>query len=322
MADYTHKQNLHTHCTWDDGQSSIDELAVFALKAGMTSLGVSIHTPMPFGVQSCAQEKLPAFLDAVHTAKEKYAALGLRIYAGAEWDILSTIPHDRQNDLVSLASFDYVIGSVHYITVSNPEAESVIRAGGFHPSLAEQFRYRHFPVDESYQSSKHMVNGYFKGNADKAVRYYYAQYDAIAHNPYVQIVGHFDLPLKFCTQYGFLDREYHVFDENSEAFRKAMDDAMALLVKAGKIFEVNTRTMLSTFPIVSQYRSWEWLRRLREMGGKITVSSDAHHAPDVGHIFPTAVDLIRNSGFDEIMVLHETEKNGKIILEFVPEKIT
>lgn len=314
-------QDLHTHSLWDDGKSAVPDMAAAAAQAGLSSLGVCVHTPMPFGVQACEQRKLPDFLDDMRRAANT-APANLRLYAGAEWDVLSTIPWDPQPDgSVSLASFDYVIGSVHYITVPNPDAEVLVHAGGLHPDLIEQLRFRHFPVDESHQSSKHMVNGYFGGDADEAIRRYYAQYKAVAENPYVQVVGHFDLPMKFCAMYGFLDKEYHVFDENSPAFRSATDDAMQLLTAAGKIFELNTRTLLETVPEAATHRTWEWLSRLGEMGGKVTITSDAHHAIDVAHAFHTAAELLLRSGFTEIYVLEETGTDGRRSPAFVPRKI-
>ena len=370
-------QDLHTHSRWDDGKSPIADMADCAVHAGLTSLGVCVHTPMPFGTQACPQEKLKDFLRDVRAVRNQYALKtgddpvtlmshamrerlndmrhenafrayeegslslkelnlemdryaaacreltgekGLRIYAGAEWDVLSTIPWDPQEDgTVSLASFDYVIGSVHFITVDNPEAASL---AGLPPELASGFRYRHFPVDESHQYTKHMVLGHFQGDAGEALRRYYAQYKKIAENPYVNIVGHFDLPMKFCAMYGFLDREYHVFSEDSPAFREAADEAMAHLVKAGKIFEINTRTFLGADPGASAYRTWAWLSRLHEMGGKVTIASDAHHALDVGHrSFRAAAKLLKDRGFEEVFMLEDVRENARIVPSFVSKPL-
>jgi len=41
-------QNLHTHSTFDDGQNTLEEMAFAAEKAGLTSLGLSVHSPLPF----------------------------------------------------------------------------------------------------------------------------------------------------------------------------------------------------------------------------------------------------------------------------------
>ena len=41
-------QNLHTHSTFDDGQNTMEEMVRAAISAGLTSLGFSIHTPMPY----------------------------------------------------------------------------------------------------------------------------------------------------------------------------------------------------------------------------------------------------------------------------------
>ena len=44
----THRQNLHTHTTWDDGAASPMDMARAAMDAGLTSLGFSIHSPLGY----------------------------------------------------------------------------------------------------------------------------------------------------------------------------------------------------------------------------------------------------------------------------------
>ena len=42
------RQNLHTHTTWDDGRNTAREMIEAAMAAGMTSVGISLHSPIPF----------------------------------------------------------------------------------------------------------------------------------------------------------------------------------------------------------------------------------------------------------------------------------
>ena len=41
-------QNLHMHSTWDDGKSTVEEMILASRDAGLASVGVSVHCPMPF----------------------------------------------------------------------------------------------------------------------------------------------------------------------------------------------------------------------------------------------------------------------------------
>ena len=88
------RQNLHTHTTWDDGKNTAREMIEAALAAGMTAVGISVHSPTePADGWSLPAEKLPDYR---------------RVYCGVEWDVTSSI---------ALAPFDYVIGSVHYLPI-------------------------------------------------------------------------------------------------------------------------------------------------------------------------------------------------------------
>ena len=155
MPMYLPRQDLHTHNEWDDGKSAIADMVKSARRAGLTSLGVCVHAPMPYGIQDCPQKelsmcpqnKLADFLAEIRAVQktclphenqksiaelelesekrmdEAYRAYeegriplselnremdlysragnrisdeapGLRLYAGVEWDVLSTIPQE------------------------------------------------------------------------------------------------------------------------------------------------------------------------------------------------------------------------------------
>ena len=100
------QQNLHTHTVWDDGQNTPEEMAIAAIKAGLTSLGFSIHSYLDFAEDwTLSPEKLPAYCRAIQALKEAYQDK-LTVYHGIEWDILSES---------NLPDYDYVIGSIHQV---------------------------------------------------------------------------------------------------------------------------------------------------------------------------------------------------------------
>ena len=42
----SHRQDLHTHTTWDDGAASPLDMARAAVAAGLASLGFSVHSAL------------------------------------------------------------------------------------------------------------------------------------------------------------------------------------------------------------------------------------------------------------------------------------
>lgn len=262
------------HSTWDDGRSTVEEMILASRAAGLTSVGVSVHCPMPFPNDwECPAARLPDYRAEVRALAAKYAA-SLRVYLGIEWDVCA--------GTLDLSPYDYVIGSVHELPVCG-----------------------HASVDADPETTARMLAEGFGGDADAAAEMYFAEMDKVAARPEVSIVGHFDLITKFDEQLGF-------FDENSPRYRRAAERAMEKLVRAGKIFEVNTGAISRGYR-TTPYPSARWLSLLHEMGGRVTVSADAHHVSGVTCAFDLAERRIRDAGFAQVWALE-----GK---EFVPVDI-
>ena len=256
-------QNLHTHSTWDDGKNTVEEMILAARAAGLTSVGLSLHSPMPFENDWAAREgDLAAYIGEVRRLRDQYAGV-IRVYLGVEWDVLSSL---------DLTPFDYVIGSVHHLPVRG------------YPS-----------VDESAEATRRYLDAHFGGDADAAAEMYFAQLARVAAEPEVDIVGHFDLLTKF-------DERHHFFRADSRAYRRAAFGAMEELVRAGKIFEINTGAISRGYR-TTPYPSRALLCALREMGGRVTVSADAHSTAGIVCAFDQAEALARSCGFGEIWML-------------------
>ena len=259
-------QNLHMHSTWDDGKNTAEEMILASHAAGLSSVGLSVHCPMPFeNCWSCTTERLPDFIAEMRGFKKKYAGV-MDVYLGIEWDAAA--------EGFDLSPYDYVIGSVHEIPVPGGGTRS---------------------VDADAQTTRRYLTECFDGDTDAAAEAFFAEYGKVAANPFVDIAGHLDLLTKF-------DEQYHFFNPQSRRFRAAALCAMEKLVKAGKIFEVNTGAISRGYR-TTPYPSRELLLALREMGGRVTVSADAHHVSGVTCAFDQAQALVRECGFTEIWVL-------------------
>ena len=257
-------QNLHTHTLWDDGSNGAEQMIRAAMAAGLSSIGLSAHCPMPFENDwECPRERLPAYMEQVYALREKYAGQ-IAVYMGIEWDAMAAD--------ADLTPFDYVIGSVHELPVDG-----------------------HRSVDCDPETTMRYLSECFGGDADAAAEMFFAQYGAVAERAEVDIVGHFDLLTKYDEQYGF-------FRPDSPRYKKAALAAMEKLVAADKIFEVNTGAIGRGWR-TTPYPSQPLLACLREMGGRVTISSDAHSTQGIVCAFDRAQELVRRCGFTEIWIL-------------------
>ena len=254
------RQNLHTHTVFDDGKNTPAEMAQAALDAGLTSLGFSGHSTLPWDNDWClTPERVPDYLAAVEETKRAFAGW-LAVYSGLEWDAAS------EQDA---SGFDYVIGSVHHVF-----------AGG-----------KPVSVDESPEITADAIERFFAGDAPALAEAYYAVMRALADAPFVDIVGHFDLLTKFDEKHGF-------FDETAPRYRDAAMDALEALVRAGKLFEVNTGAISRGWR-TTPYPAVFLLRELKARGARVIVSSDAHSTGGIACAFPETAALLRGIGFRE-----------------------
>jgi histidinol-phosphatase (PHP family) len=139
-----------------------------AQRAGLTEIGFSDHNPMPtqFDDWRMAPGELPAYLDLIAAARAEFPHYPIRL--GLECDFIPGY-QDHIRQLANLADWDYLIGSVHYITpdwdVDNPKHLK---------------RWTEQPVDEIWQV-------YFDAYTKMAES---CLFDFLAHPDLVKKFGH------------------------------------------------------------------------------------------------------------------------------------
>ena len=266
------RSNCHTHTRYCDGKNTAEEMVRAAIDNGFESLGFSGHSPMFFENDwAMSEENLGEYIREIRSLKEKYAD---------QIDILCGIELDSCHTGIRVEDFDFVIASVHQFI------------------CGEKVYY----IDYTGEVLATAVRELFDGSWNKMAQEYFRLVADHTLSGNYDIVGHFDLITKF-------DEPTPFFDENSPRYRHAAERAMEKLVRAGKIFEVNTGAISRGYR-VTPYPSVQWLNLLHEMGGKVTVSADAHHTSGVTCAFDLAEKRVRDAGFQEIWIL-----KGK---EFVP----
>ena len=101
---------LHNHSTWSDGKKSVADMAAYCRELGLTYFGIADHS-------KTASYANGLDADRVHQQQAEVDQLNagfggdFRIFKGIESDILGDGSLDY--DDVTLATFDYVVASVH-----------------------------------------------------------------------------------------------------------------------------------------------------------------------------------------------------------------
>ena len=153
-------------------------------------------------------------------------------------------------------------------------------------------------VDHRPDVSRSILKTHFHGNKNAMVEAYFAQYDAVAQNPRVDIVGHFDLISKF-------DEVVELFDGDDPFYRDCAMAALEMLLAADKIFEVNTGAMSRGYR-TSPYPSEYFLREILARKGRVLVTSDSHAVNTVAHAFDEVEKMLLSLGFQDIWELDDT----------------
>ena len=177
--------------------------------------------------------------------KEKYAGQ-IRVLCGLERDYFTD----------DFADYDYTIGSVHWLAM--PDGH-------------------HVPIDYMAEKLREGADRYFGGDFYALAEAYYAMMAKVVEVTKCDIIGHFDLITKFIEQ-------DPAFDTNHPRYIKAWQKAADELLKTGKPFEVNTGAISRGYR-TAPYPAKEIRDYIREHGGKLIMSSDAHAKENIAFRF-------------------------------------
>ena len=271
------KQNLHTHSQYDDGKDAIDEIVQKAQERGFTILGFSGHGYYAKDDSSMTPEKTKQYIQDVRQAQQQ-APNGLKIYLGIEEDSMAPIEN--------VEDFDYVIGSVHYL----------------------EHNGKIYPIDYSQEQFDEMLKEGYQNDINALAKDYYLAIERQAQNPNIQIIGHLDLIAKYNE-----DQSYYCFDDPKIlSYAKV---AIEQLVKAGKIFEMNSGAMARGYRN-SPYPSIELLKLIYEANGKILINTDCHHKEYLDYGMQICLDLAKQIGFKTLEMFNGKNFESKNIEEF------
>lgn len=261
--------NAHTHSRWCDGADTILEMVEAARGLGFVSLGFSGHARQGFDPNySMAPEAQASYFSELRALAGR---CGLRLWAGLELDALAHEDCRRE----ALERADYVIGSAHYLCESYGGAPVAVDGD---PALLRRY------VDETYH-----------GDGLAMARAYFAIEEEALLRDRPQIIGHFDLLRKYAARLS-------LFDEADPAYRRLALRALERAFPCGGVLEINTGGMARGY-LPTPYPTLELLCAWREMGGRITLTSDCHDRRYLAHAFPQAAALARQAGFQTALRL-------------------
>jgi len=266
--------NYHTHTVFCDGYAEAVCFADEAVRQGVASLGFSAHAPVNFPTSwTINPARLGDYHNEIHRLKRIYADR-LDIYCGLEADYFPDIQPEIQS-LYSGYSWDYIIGSIHFIGVWNNGHRWCI--DGSHEEFlkgwseimdSDPLR----PIQEYFEITRQMVR---------------------VMKP--DVVGHVD-KIKIQHRPDCMVPDTHPF------FREQLMATLEEIAAIGCIVEINTKGRdFGYFP--SQWAITE----MQKMGIPVTLSSDAHTPNMLTYSFDRAIAMLRKTGYRTVMML----KDGK-----------
>lgn len=188
----------------------------------------------------------------------------MRIWLGVELDLYGTCERNR---------YDYVLGAVHYLKKDGC----------------------YCPVDGSKEKLRAGIDSLYGGSGLAAARAYYRSVSEMIDQIRPDIVAHYDLIAKN-------NGDGSLFNEVDPDYRGAALEALETARDAGCLLEINTGGM-ARGRINRPYPALFLLKKWREMGGRVILSSDCHDARYLAYGFDEARELAREAGFTSIVRL-------------------
>jgi len=264
--------NFHTHSTFCDGKSTLEEIAERAKSLHVRWLGFSSHAPLPFDCMwSMKSENRNKYLNNIITLKQSHPSL--EIYTGLEVDYIPKVtgPEKFSKEL------DYTIGSVHFV---------------------ERFDDgRRWEIDGPHSFFLEGLEKIFLNNIkDVIVRYFELTREMVACST-PSVVGHLD---KIKIQ----NSNDKFFTEDEPWYRHELEKTLDYIEQSGCIIEVNTKGIYQKKTSTTYPSPWV-LELIQKKNIPITISSDAHHCDDLVNHFPQTAKELRRMGFLTIHLLHE-----------------
>lgn len=259
--------NYHSHSTFCDGSSCIEDYILEAIEQGFASYGISSHAPIPFKVKWCMDEKkLKSYIRFIEYLKDKWKSQ-IEIYKSLEIDYIPGLSGPNSS-LIKSINLDYTIGSIHFVDFLNPSTP--------------------WEIDGSNATFERGLHQLFKGNVQAAVKRYYELIRLMVTHESPDIVGHLDkIKIQNKAQMYFLENEGWYIQEVLKT--------LLCIKEKGCMIEVNTRGWYKN-KTEDLYPSRWILSEIAKNDIPIVLNSDAHQPGEISKGFEFAQRVLIESG--------------------------
>lgn len=263
--------NFHTHCYYCDGADSPETIVLAAIEAGMSDIGFTSHSPLPFeNTFSLKIQDLPVYQYEIRELQEKYKDK-INVYLSLEFDYIPGIS-DNFYKLRNELKLDYILGSIHL--VKHKESGKLWFIDG---------------AEINYTSG---LSSVFHDDIKLAVDTYFDQLAEMIITQRPDVLGHFD-KIK-------MHNKGRYFDEKDPWFVQHLMDIIELCVRHETIVEVNTRGIYKK-RCDSLYPGIVSLKEMCKRNVPVTISTDAHNAKEVILYYREAAEILKETGYKSIM---------------------
>ena len=251
------KSNVHSHTTFVDGRDTAEEMVRAALALGFHTLGFSEHGHADYDDCSMSLEAEPLYRAEVLRLRQKYAG---------QIDLLLGYEHDWFSP-ANVTPYDYYSESVHYLPAD----------GGY------------WSIDWTRPKLEAAIARHYGGDPYAMCRDYFDAVCRSIEGTGAAILGHIELVMKF-------NEKGDIFDPEDPRYLGPALACAELAARSGRLVEINTGA------IARGYRSLPcpgpaMLRRIRECGGRVILTSDCHNSDYLDCHFAEAAGLARACGF-------------------------
>lgn len=262
--------NYHSHSSFCDGRSSMEDFVKFAISKAVRKYGFSAHSPLPFSTfWNMELDDLPEYIAEFHRLKAKYKD-EIDLYLGLEADYIHNF-FELQHDLYSYAGFDYIIGSIHYM--------DPLPQGGF------------WCIDGSFTDFYAGLKVLFDGEIRPAVERFFEMTESMIEKGGFDIVGHFDkiaLNASKCAD----------FETTDSWYRNRVGEVLEIIKKHHLILEINTKSVREKG---FSYPDFQFFPMIKDLNIPITVNSDCHYPTNILDSFVPVYAELKKAGIVSCM---------------------
>jgi histidinol-phosphatase (PHP family) len=254
----------------------MENFVIFAIAKGIKSYGFSSHAPLPFLTKwTMVEDDFQEYKSEFERLKEKYKP-EIDLYLGLEVDFIHNCS-DVTNDFFRDKTFDYLIGSIHYLD-KLPDGN-------------------YWCIDGDLTEFDNGLKTLYDGDITFAARRFFEHSSLMIEKGNIDIVGHLD-------KIAFNGHYYKEFDPSQNWYKNIVGETLQLVKNKDMILEINTKSLVE-FGIT--YPNQQFYQLINDLQIPIVVNSDCHYPTNVIDGFDSAFRTLNKFGFKNMQFLKNSE---------------